>query len=116
MPESDNDLKKTPLYKKHLEAGAKMVPFSGWSMPVQYTSIIEEHVHTRSKAGLFDICHMGEFFIKGPTAEKDINNLVTCCVDDMNVGKCKYGFMLKENGGVVDDLIVFKTSENEYMQ
>ena len=115
MPESDNDLKKTPLYKKHLEAGAKMVPFSGWSMPVQYTSIIEEHVHTRSKAGLFDICHMGEFFIKGPTAEKDINNLVTCCVDDMNVGKCKYGLMLKENGGVVDDLIVFKTSENEYM-
>ncbi|MFQ5952291.1 MAG: glycine cleavage system aminomethyltransferase GcvT [Candidatus Omnitrophota bacterium] len=111
----NHNLKNTPLYNKHVEAGAKMVPFSGWNMPVQYTGIIEEHVHTRSKAGLFDICHMGEFFIKGPTAERDLNNLVTCRIDDMVVGKCRYGFLLKDNGGIIDDLIIFKTSEDEYM-
>jgi len=61
----DLNLKKTPLYKKHLEAGAKIVPFTGWSMPVQYSGIIDEHLQTRRAAGLFDICHMGEFFIKG---------------------------------------------------
>ncbi|MGB2599616.1 MAG: glycine cleavage system aminomethyltransferase GcvT [Candidatus Omnitrophota bacterium] len=115
MSKDENNLKKTPLYKKHLEQGARMVPFSGWNMPVQYTSIIEEHIHTRTAAGLFDICHMGEFFIKGPTAENDLNRLVTCHIDDMAVGKCKYGFILNEKGGIIDDLIVFKTSEDEYM-
>ncbi|MGB3114064.1 MAG: glycine cleavage system aminomethyltransferase GcvT [Candidatus Omnitrophota bacterium] len=111
----DSNLKKTPLYKKHLELGGKIVPFSGWSMPVQYTGIIEQHIHTRTKAGLFDICHMGEFYFKGPTAEKDLSNLVTCRIDDMVAGKCRYGFLLNENGGIIDDLIIFKTAPDEYM-
>ncbi|MGD2279046.1 MAG: glycine cleavage system aminomethyltransferase GcvT [Candidatus Omnitrophota bacterium] len=115
MSGNDNSLKNTPLYKKHLGLGARMVPFSGWNMPVQYTGIIEEHLHTRAKAGLFDICHMGEFLLKGPTAEKDLNNLVTCHVGDMAAGKCRYGFMLNERGGIIDDLIVFKTSPEEFM-
>jgi aminomethyltransferase len=111
----DDNLKKTPLYEKHLKAGARMVPFSGWSMPVQYSGIIEEHIHTRTKAGLFDICHMGEFFVKGPTAEKDIDNLVTCRIDDMDPGRCRYGLLLKDSGGIIDDLIVFKISQEEFM-
>ena len=115
MSEDENNLKNTPLCKKHLELGARMVPFSGWNMPVQYTGIIEEHIHTRTKAGLFDICHMGEFLLKGPTAEKDLNSLVTCRVDDIVVGKCRYGFMLNEKGGIIDDLIVFKISPEEFM-
>ncbi len=111
----NNDLKKTPLCEKHIELGARMVPFSGWFMPVQYTSIIEEHMHTRRKAGIFDIHHMGEFFITGPKAGEDVARLVTCRTDDMPIGKCRYGFMLKDDGGIFDDLIVFKIAQDEYM-
>lgn len=92
-----------------------MVPFSGWEMPVQYTGIIEEHMHTRARASLFDICHMGEFFLKGPSSAKDLDRLVTCRIDDMPEGKCHYGFMLNGNGGIIDDLIVYKISQEEFM-
>jgi len=92
-----------------------MVPFSGWIMPVQYTGIIEEHLHTRSKAGLFDICHMGEFFIRGSSAEKEVDRLVTCRIQGLADGKCRYGFLLRDDGGILDDLIVFKISRTEYM-
>lgn len=115
---SDNNvqnLKNTPLYAKHLALGAKMVPFSGWNMPVQYTGIIEEHIHTRTKAGLFDICHMGEFILKGSSSAKDIDRLVTCRINDMPAGKCRYGFLLKDDGGIIDDLIVFKMGPYEYL-
>ncbi|MFC1480407.1 glycine cleavage system aminomethyltransferase GcvT, partial [Candidatus Omnitrophota bacterium] len=115
MSEMDHNLKNTPIYERHIEEGAKMVPFSGWNMPVRYTGIIEEHIHTREKAGLFDICHMGEFFLKGPSAQKELDRLVTCRVDDMPVGRCRYGFLLNDNGGIIDDLIVFKTAPEEFM-
>lgn len=92
-----------------------MVSFSGWNMPVQYTGIIEEHLHTREKVSIFDICHMGEFFLKGPGAEKALSRLVTCRTDNMPEGKCRYGFLLNDSGGIVDDLIVFKISPEEYM-
>lgn len=106
-------MKKTPLYDRHIALNARMVPFSGWSMPVQYNSIIEEHLHTRSKAGLFDICHMGEFILD--TAGRDIDRVFTRSVSDMPVGKCRYGFMLNKSGGVTDDLIVFRLAEERYM-
>lgn len=115
MSTSNHDFKKTPLYNKHVEARARMMAFSGWEMPVQYTGIIEEHLHARSKAGLFDICHMGEFFLKGPSVEENLDKLVTCGIKGMNRGKCRYGFLLKENGGIIDDLVVFKISREEYM-
>ena len=70
-------MKKTPLYDWHIAHGARMAPFGGWDMPIQYSSIIEEHTHTREKAGLFDTCHMGELNIQGPHACDDINALVT---------------------------------------
>ena len=92
-----------------------MVPFSGWNMPLQYTGIIEEHMHTREKAGLFDICHMGELFLKGEGAEEALSRLVSCRTTDMPEGKCRYGFMLNSRGGIVDDLIVFKISGREFM-
>jgi aminomethyltransferase len=106
---------KTPLYEKHISLGAKMVDFAGWEMPVYYTGIIEEHLHTRSKAGLFDICHMGEFFFKGKNAAREVDNLVTCRTDDMPAGKCRYGFFLSKEGNIMDDLIVFKMAEDEFM-
>ena len=115
MIQSEITLKRTPLYDKHIGLNAKMVPFSGWEMPVQYTSILEEHLHTREKAGLFDICHMGEFFVKGDNAEADISKLVTCDISKLILGKSKYGFMLNEAGGIIDDLIVFRTGEDEFM-
>ncbi len=92
-----------------------MVPFSGWYMPVQYTGIIEEHIHTRTAAGLFDICHMGEFILRGETAAGDLEKLMTRRIGDMPVGKCSYGFILNEAGGVIDDLIVFCLSRHEFL-
>ncbi|MFH1665871.1 MAG: glycine cleavage system aminomethyltransferase GcvT [Candidatus Omnitrophota bacterium] len=108
------ELKRTPLYCRHLAAGARMVPFSGWDMPVQYSGIIEEHMHTRSKAGLFDICHMGEFFLRGARAAEELDRLVTCRVDDLPEGRCRYGFLLNDEGGIIDDLIVFRIREDEF--
>lgn len=109
------ELKKTPLCEKHVALGARMVPFSGWLMPVQYTGILEEHLYTRSDVSIFDICHMGEFLLKGKTAESDVDRLVTCDVKGLNSGKCRYGFLLNEKGGVIDDLIVFKMADEEFM-
>jgi aminomethyltransferase len=84
-------------------------------MPVQYSGIIQEHLHTREKAGLFDICHMGEFFIDGPNALADIDLLVSCRLDNLAIGKCRYGFLLRENGTIIDDLISFRTGETSFM-
>ncbi len=105
----------TPLYQEHIKLNARMVEFAGWNMPIQYSGIIEEHLHTRAKAGLFDICHMGEFYIGGKTADIDIEQLITCRIDNISAGRCRYGFMLNDNGGIIDDLIVFKTDTDKFM-
>ncbi|MFH1304960.1 MAG: glycine cleavage system aminomethyltransferase GcvT [Candidatus Omnitrophota bacterium] len=115
MSKKASILKKTPLHDRHLAAGARIVPFARWSMPLQYTGIIAEHLHTRSKAGLFDICHMGEIFLRGPGAGEEADRLITCRVDDMPSGRCRYGFLLNETGGIIDDLIVFRISPEELM-
>jgi len=115
MTETIQNDRKTGLYDRHMASGARMVSFSGWSMPVQYEGIIAEHLHTRARAGLFDICHMGEFFLRGPAAEKDLEKLVTCRVGDMPEGRCRYGFLLNDTGGIIDDLIVFRTGQEEFM-
>ncbi len=107
--------KRTPLYQEHNRWGARMALFAGWNMPIQYSGIIEEHLHTRTKAGLFDICHMGEFILKGETAKGDVDYLITSRTDDMAVGKCCYGFLLNDKGKILDDLIAFKTGENEFI-
>ncbi len=108
-------LKETPLAGWHAAHGAKMVDFAGWSMPVQYEGIIKEHEHTRSQAGIFDISHMGEFLLSGKGAQAALDAIVTHNLATLGAGKCRYGFMLDEKGGVLDDLIVYCLGADDYM-
>ena len=110
MPE--NNLLLTPLYQEHIALNARMIPFDGFNMPVQYTSIIEEHNIVRTKVGIFDVSHMGEIEIKGPDALSFVNYLLTNKVDGMKNGSIKYSPMCYPNGGQVDDLFVYKISDN----
>lgn len=110
-----SDLKTTPLTQWHRENGAKMAPFAGFDMPVNYASIMVEHKHCREKACVFDICHMGEFILSGPGAKDALNRCVTQDLNTLAPGKCRYGFLLNESGGVLDDLIVYCMGEDEYM-
>lgn len=107
--------KKTPLYDVHVALGAKVIEFGGWMMPVQYTGIIEEHRAVRQAAGLFDVSHMGEVYIVGPEAETFINRLITNDVTKVAVNQVMYSPMCYENGGVVDDLLVYRLGETEYL-
>ncbi|HHX51180.1 MAG TPA: glycine cleavage system aminomethyltransferase GcvT [Clostridia bacterium] len=110
-----SELKRTALYEAHLALGAKMVDFGGWEMPVQYKGIIQEHHAVRQKAGLFDVCHMGEIIVKGPESLKLIQQLITNDFKNQKVGQCQYGILCYPTGGAVDDLIVYKLAEDEYM-
>ncbi|PKM74507.1 MAG: glycine cleavage system protein T [Firmicutes bacterium HGW-Firmicutes-16] len=107
--------KKTPLYDCHVEAGASMVPFAGYLMPVQYTDIIEEHMAVRTKAGLFDVSHMGEVMISGRDALKNINFLFTNDFTSMTDGRVRYSPMCNPDGGVIDDLLIYRISEGRYI-
>lgn len=108
-------LEVTPLTGWHRENGAKMAPFAGFDMPVQYKGIMVEHKHTRTKAGIFDISHMGEFALTGKGAKDALNKVVSHDLDTLGPGKCRYGFLLKETGGINDDLIIYCLAEDEYM-
>ncbi len=106
----------TPLNAWHKANGAKMAPFAGWDMPIQYPGgIIAEHMHTRSKASVFDICHMGEFLLKGKGAAEALGKAVTVNLETLKPQRCRYGFLLNENGGVMDDLIVYRLADEEFM-
>lgn len=108
-------MKKTPLHAQHLELGARMGEFGGWDMPIQYAGILQEHHHTRTKASVFDICHMGEFELSGPSACHDLERLLTCNIYSMAVGQVRYGFMLAEDGGTIDDLTCYRLDSERYM-
>ena len=102
-------LKRTALYQWHVDHGGRMVPFAGWEMPVQYpTGPIEEHNTTRRSAGLFDIDHMGQMDVRGPDAEALVNRLVTHDVRQMKLFDAHYALMCYADGGIVDDLFVYK--------
>ena len=106
---SDENLKKTPLNHAHRELGGKMVDFGGWDMPVQYTAgVIEEHMRTRTTAGLFDVSHMGEIWVEGEDAIAFVNRLTTNDVTKLVDGQAQYSALTNENGGVVDDLLVYR--------
>ncbi|MCC5814587.1 MAG: glycine cleavage system aminomethyltransferase GcvT [Leptospira sp.] len=109
-------MKKTPLHSIHKELGAKMVPFGGWEMPVQYTGIIAEHLATRTKAGLFDVSHMGEIIVEGdPSAILTFLEKVTCnIVSGLKDGQVQYNAVVNENGGLVDDITLYRISEDKY--
>ncbi len=108
-------MKKTPLYGEHLKLKAKMVPFAGFEMPVQYKGVLDEHCCVREKAGLFDISHMGEIFITGPKAKTFINHVTTNNIDKIGDGKCQYSVMCLESGGVVDDVITYQFNPQKFM-
>lgn len=109
------DLKKTPLIDEHQGLGAKLAPFGGWLMPIQYSGIISEHLWTRAEVSLFDICHMGEFIINGDAVRSGLNNIVTFDVTKLSVGSCKYGFILNNAGGIIDDLVVYRVAVDKWM-
>ena len=107
--------KKTPLYEEHLRCEGKMVEFGGYILPVQYpTGVIKEHLAVRNACGLFDVSHMGEVLVQGPDALRNLNHLLTNEFGGMKDGKARYSPMCMENGGTVDDLIVYKVRDNDY--
>lgn len=108
-------LLKTHLYDEHVKLGAKIVPFAGWDMPVQYSSLKDEVLAVRNSVGVFDVSHMGEFFIEGQDAEKFADHLVTNDVLNAASGKAVYSPLCRENGTVIDDLIVYKLSPGRVM-
>jgi len=110
-----SDLLMTPLYDRHLFLNAKMVDFAGFAMPVQYESIIAEHKHTREHAAIFDISHMGEFKIKGSKAAAQLSRVLTHDLNALAPGRCRYGYMLNPQGGIIDDLIVYCLADDEYL-
>ncbi len=106
------DLKRTPLFEEHVKLGAKMIPFAGFEMPVQYPEgVLNEHRQVRESAGLFDVSHMGEFMISGPEAEGFVNFVVTNDVSSRKPGQAQYNAMCLEGGGIVDDLLVYKFAD-----
>lgn len=106
--------KRTCLYEKHVALGAKMVPFGGFEMPIQYTDIADEHNAVRQACGVFDVSHMGEVLVEGPDAERYVQHIFTNDVAGAPVGKIYYGMMLHPHGGTVDDLLVYKMAEQKF--
>lgn len=109
------ELLKTPLYAKQQELKTKNVSFCGWDMPIQFDGIIAEHGYCRNDVALFDTSHMGEFFFKGDIETSGINEATSVNIAALPIGKSKYGFLLNEHGGVIDDLIIYRLSEDELM-
>ncbi len=106
--------KRTCLYDKHVALGALISPFGGFDMPIQYSSIVDEHNAVRQASGVFDVSHMGEVTVKGNDAEKYVNHIFTNNVSGLETGKILYGMMCYEHGGTVDDLLVYKMGENDF--
>jgi len=107
-------LKRTPLEAAHVELGAKLVPFAGWYMPVQYTAILDEHSAVRNKAGVFDISHMGQFLVSGEGSLEWLNKMLANNVAKLGIGEGQYTFLLNESGGVIDDLIIYRTGADDF--
>jgi aminomethyltransferase len=101
-------LRRTPLFETHRRLGARLVPFGGFEMPVQYTSILDEHRAVRERVGLFDVSHMGQIHLRGPEAVATAERLVTCPVASLATGRVRYGCLCNEAGGVVDDVTVYR--------
>ena len=108
-------LRRTPLYEEHLRLGARMVPFAGWEMPLQYRGILEEHRAVRQAAGLFDVSHMGEIEVAGPGARAALQRLVTNDIERLVPGRALYTVMCTPSGGIVDDLLVYQLDAERYM-
>lgn len=108
-------LRRTPLYAQHVAAGAKVVPFAGWEMPVQYEGVRQEHEAVRTGAGVFDVSHMGQIITRGPGALAALQHLTTNDVSKIAVGGAQYGLILRPDGGVFDDIFTYRLADDEYL-
>jgi len=108
-------LQKTFFYDKHVSLNAKISPFGGFLMPIQYEGIIKEHTAARTHAAIFDTCHMGEFILKGPSVTSDLEKIVSCPVGTIKIGQCRYGLICNEQGGVIDDQILYRLGDDEFL-
>lgn len=107
-------LRRTPLHDRHVALGARMVPFAGWEMPVQYEGVIQEHRAVRGDAGVFDVSHMGELEVEGPTARELLQTTLSNDVDRLQPGQAQYSLITNDAGGIVDDVIVYRLDEHRY--
>jgi aminomethyltransferase len=114
-PSTDTALRRTPLYDRHAAAGAKLVPFAGWEMPVQYAGVREEHLATRDACGIFDVSHMGEIETSGPDAEAFLQRLLSNDVAKIPIGGAQYSVLPREDGGVLDDLFTYRLGADRYL-
>jgi aminomethyltransferase len=110
-----SELKRTPLHAAHLRAGARMVPFGGWEMPVQYGGLKAEHTAVRERAGVFDVSHMGEFRVSGPDAEGFLQHVTTNDVSKLKPGRAHYNWLPNETGGLIDDIYVYRVGGEEFL-
>ena len=108
-------LLRTPLYERHVALGARLVPFAGWEMPVQYEGVIPEHRAVRSDAGAFDVSHMGEFFVEGPGARGFLQSVLSNDLDKIGLGQAQYTLLTNEQGGIVDDLIAYELTPERFL-
>ena len=108
-------MKKTALYEKHLELNAKMIDFAGYLMPVQYEGVVAEHISVKKDVGVFDVSHMGEFYIHGDKAEEFLQSVLSNDISILKNGQAQYNCIPNESGGIVDDLILYKFETNRYM-
>lgn len=112
---TEASLKRTPLFDAHQRLGAKIVPFAGWEMPVQYSGVIPEHRAVREQVGLFDVSHMGEIFVEGKEAELAISSMTCNDLRTLSDGKAQYSAIINPDGGVVDDIIIYRFSATRYL-
>jgi aminomethyltransferase len=115
LPPAAETLRRTPLYERHQAAGARLVPFAGWEMPVQYEGIRKEHVAVRTGAGIFDVSHMGEVETSGPDAGRFLQHVLSNDVSKLAVGGAQYSVLCREDGGVLDDLFTYRLGEQRYL-
>src|SRR5215204_1946315 len=115
MAAGSETLKRTPLHDRHVAAGAKLVPFAGWEMPVQYSGIKDEHQAVRNHAGVFDVSHMGEIATTGPDAERFLQRILSNDVTKIASNGAQYSVLCKEDGGVLDDLFTYKLDHDRYL-
>lgn len=111
----ENEIKQTCLHDRHVALGAKMSPFAGFDMPIEYSGLDNEHTAVRTAAGVFDVSHMGEVTVVGPDAVKFVDHIFTNAAAPMHIGQCLYGMMTNEQGGTVDDLLVYRTGADSFL-
>jgi aminomethyltransferase len=115
LAQATDTLRRTPLHDRHVAAGAKLVPFAGWEMPVQYEGVRPEHVAVRTRAGLFDVSHMGQVETRGPEAERFLQRMLSNDVSKLEPGRAQYAVICREDSGVLDDLFTYRLGEDRYL-